>query len=383
MYDLKHKIDINENKLTQSSISKNNKDAILKFINYCYSQSLSEHRVSKYLSLLRIIAEKFNKDFDKVTKDDIITYLANLEKSHYAENSKRDFKIALKRFYKWTNGDIKYPELVENIKVTIKNNKKRIPEDLLTEEDIKKLVNSCFTLRDKALIFTLYESGCRIGEIASLQIKDVVFDDIGIFIIVDGKTGMRKIRLVASEMYLKNYLNNNDHSKDPNSALWLKVDNAEMTYSSISKVIREATLRAKLNKKVTPHLFRHSRATYLARHLTESQLCQYLGWVQGSDMAQTYVHMSGRDTDDAILRIYGKEKEVKRLDESKLRPIICPRCKESNAPTSQFCNKCGAPLSLEFALKLDDKRREADELMNILLKDEEIKKLISEKISNL
>lgn len=383
IYNLKHRISINEDKLNKSSISKNNKESILKFIDSCYANGLSEHRVAKYLSLVRSIAEKINKDFDKVTKDDITKYLSYLERSDYAENTKRDYKIALKRFYKWLNGDKEYPELISNVKVTIKSNKKKMPTDLLTEEDVKLLVSNAQNLRDKALLFTLYESGCRIGELASLQVRDVVFDDIGLVIIVDGKTGMRKIRLVASEMYIKNYLNNSNHSNNLNSPLWMKFDGTPMTYSSMAKALRKIVARSKIQKKVTPHLFRHSRATYLARHLTESQLCQYLGWVQGSDMAQTYVHMSGRDTDDAILKIYGKEKDTKKQEKSKLTPTTCPRCKESNEPTAKFCNKCGSPLTLEIAMKLEDRRKEADDVLERLLKDNDIKELISNKLKGI
>jgi len=35
-------------------------------------------------------------------------------------------------------------------------------------------------------------------------------------------------------------------------------------------------------------------------------MCEYFGWIQGSDMPSTYVHLSGRDIDNAILRIHGK-----------------------------------------------------------------------------
>jgi len=58
-------------------------------------------------------------------------------------------------------------------------------------------------------------------------------------------------------------------------------------------------------KKVHPHKLRHSRATFLASKLTEAQMNQIFGWKQGSDMPSIYVHLSGRDMDDAILGVYG------------------------------------------------------------------------------
>ena len=73
------------------------------------------------------------------------------------------------------------------------------------------------------------------------------------------------------------------------------------------KVIKESFKGAGINKRVYPHLFRHSRATIMASHLTEFQMNQYFGWIQGSKMASTYVHLSGRDLDNALLEFNGME----------------------------------------------------------------------------
>ena len=70
----------------------------------------------------------------------------------------------------------------------------KLPEELLTEEEIQKMISSCANLRDRALVSVLYESGCRIGEIGNLRIKDVLFDEYGAKIDVLGKTGARRVR---------------------------------------------------------------------------------------------------------------------------------------------------------------------------------------------
>ncbi len=59
-------------------------------------------------------------------------------------------------------------------------------------------------------------------------------------------------------------------------------------------------------------MFRHSRLTHLAKILTEQELKVFAGWVQSSKMAGTYVRLSARDTDEAILgKVYGIKKEEK------------------------------------------------------------------------
>jgi hypothetical protein len=63
--------------------------------------------------------------------------------------------------------------------------------------------------------------------------------------------------------------------------------------------------KAGINKRIHPHLFRHSRATYMANFLTEAQMNAYFGWVQGSSMPSIYVHLPGCDIDDAVLKANG------------------------------------------------------------------------------
>jgi integrase len=60
-------------------------------------------------------------------------------------------------------------------------------EELVTPDEAKQMVDAAACLRNRALIFGLYESGCRIGEIASLQLKHVTFDDYGAQLVVTAK----------------------------------------------------------------------------------------------------------------------------------------------------------------------------------------------------
>jgi predicted Zn-ribbon and HTH transcriptional regulator len=114
--------------------------------------------------------------------------------------------------------------------------------------------------------------------------------------------------------------------------------------------------KAGIKKRIHPHLFRHSRSTHLAKHLTEAQMKQYLGWVQGSDMAAIYVHLSGRDVDNALLRMHGIV-----TDETKdvqMSPKQCNRCGTMNSPTTKFCSKCGLALDIKAALEIEEKSSE-------------------------
>ena len=58
----------------------------------------------------------------------------------------------------------------------MKKERKKLPREMLTIEEVKKLAKHTNNLRDRCFILILYESGARIGELLNLKIKDIEFD---------------------------------------------------------------------------------------------------------------------------------------------------------------------------------------------------------------
>jgi len=282
------------------------------------------------------------------------------------------------------------PKLVSWIKIGVKKSETKLPSEgeLLTEEEVQRLIEAADHPRDKAFISMLWESGGRISEIGNLLVKNLNFDKYGIKIILQGKTGSRKIRIMKSTPYISTWLNNHPFSKKPDASLWINVGTMKhhkpVGYSGLRMILQRTFIKAGIKKRFNPHSFRHSRATLLANHLTEFQMNQYFGWIQGSDMPSTYVHMSGKEVDKAILELNGVYNEKKK--EQLNKPIICPRCETINAVNSNHCNKCGGILNEQHAIeleKIEEERKNADELMNLLLKDMDVQKFLKEKLQAL
>jgi hypothetical protein len=113
---------------------------------------------------------------------------------------------------------------------------------------------------------------------------------------------------------------------------------------------------------------------------------EFFGWVQASKMASVYVHLSGRDIDGAILKVYGMKTEDEGEEAGELKPKSCPRCKETNPATNRFCHKCGMVLDREIAMKVikrEMSRREADRILDRLMEDEEFREVLFRKIKDL
>jgi len=387
-------------------ILKTNKVTILKFYNRLLSENLSTARVVYYLNRLSMIATWISKDFDKASKSDIEQIMRRVNEMDYTEWTKKDYRVTLKKFYKWLRGYDErgqYPPEVSWINTHITIDKQDLPSNLPTEDDARRMIEAAEYPRDKALIASLYESGCRVGEIAALRIGHINFDEYGAHMVVSGKTGSRRVRLVFSAPILASWINVHPRKADPEAPLWVAVGTTKnitiedrrhgkkyirdygpgLKYRAIASVLKRVGKKAGIKKKVNPHIWRHARATFLANKLTEQQLKHLFGWKQSSTMAATYVHLSGRDVDDALLAVYGKKTIDRKNKQSELAPVDCPRCKETNEYSNVFCKKCGWVLNSDSAEALNTKRKKADEIINTLTKDPESLKLIAKAIAKL
>ena len=364
-----------------------NKQTILDFCRARLARGSSRLRVVKCAYCLRFLAHWLKMPFAQASKNDLISLVGELEQQDYAEYTKYDFKIVLKLLYKWLKGnDETFPPEISWLKPKLRNNAHKLPEELITEEEVLEMARATNNPRDKALVLLLYETGCRIGELLSLKVKNVSFDQYGAILIVTGKTGDRRVRAITSAPALSTWLDNYGNAK-PDSPLWpprshnIYNKNTAAEYRSVYVLIRNLAARAGIKKKIYPHLFRHSRATFMASRLTEAQMKEYFGWTQSSEMASVYVHMSGRDLDDTLLKMHHMAE--KKEEEMKIQIRNCHRCKQPNSPTSKFCNKCGAVLNVETVMQVEDERRKGDELLNELVKDRETLGFLVKRIGEL
>jgi len=386
LYGVERRLELVRNRIKAAKeIRERNKELIFRYTDNCSLRGLSKLRILFYLNRFWNIARIAEKDFDKMEKEDIEELVRKLQKRVFKPRTVSDHLTAIKTFWKWLeNTDDTYPEKVRWIKPWRNHKPCKLPEQLLTKDDVEKLVNASVNPRDKALVSILYESGCRIGEILSLRIRNVNFDANGAVLIVNGKTGQRRVRLIHSVPRLMTWLEHHPKNKHPDAFLWICLgsrNNSErILHQGVASMLRKIAKRAGLAKRCNPHLFRHSRATFLAKHLTEAQMKEYFGWTQASEMAAIYVHLSGRDVDNSLLKLAGKNvSEAETESEMDRRVTACSICKHENPPETRRCSNCGRPLDLKTALE-DDKREH--ELLKMLT-PEILEELIQKRIQQL
>jgi integrase/recombinase XerD len=376
-------------RVLKAEMPEKSKELILAMNDGLVLNGLSKPRLMKYLEVLKVVGTKLDMALDEVVEDDLKKIVSEIQQSNFSPWTKQTYKVIIRRFYKWLHKSEDYPAIVKWINIRMNRSETKLPSegDLLNEEDIKKLLKVAEHPRDKAFVSMLWESGARISELGNLKIKHVSFDKFGTVITVQGKTGSRKIRLISSTPYASTWINSRNCNGNDN--LWInigpKCHKKAMTYSNLGHLLKNLFRKAEIHKRSNAHLFRHSRATFMANHLTEFQMNQYFGWIQGSDMPSTYVHMSGKNVDNAILQMNGFEIE-ENSNQSIMQPKKCVRCDTINANESKYCLKCGGVMDIQEAMNLQqsfEERKEADSVMDRLMKDKEVQRFLMEKMKGL
>ena len=308
-------------------------------------KDLKPRSKDNYRKFFALYASRTEKEFEDVTIPDIEDYLETYVKSRM---SREVFKVYFRQLFKFTKKD----DMVKQLPIK-RANMKRAEEisvsDLLTKDDIALLIKAGRSFRDKAAVAVIYESGMRKGEFLNMKIKHVGFDKIGGFFTANGKTGPRRIRLIESVPYLQQWLENHPNKDNPDAPLWIareygKQDNKNepMDESTFDSLLRLTAKRAGLRKPINPHWFRHSRLTETAKFLSDPKLKTFAGWTADSRMAGVYVHLSGKDLDEDLLKAAGMQVET-TVEKSALAPKPCARCESVNPGTAEYCIKCGLP----------------------------------------
>ncbi len=385
IYDSDRRLKRVEENIRISSISEQNKKIIFDYERQLFINEFGIARIERCISVLRIISEKLNKNLDSLEKQDIETFLEWMQRRNIEDWTRYTYKQIFRAYLK--NAGKK--DLVDLIPVKKVRNK--IP-DIFTRQEILRMIETAQHPIDKALISALYETGCRIGELANLKIKDVHFDKYGAILVVDGKTGMRRIRAIFAAPYLSAWLNIHPKNSDPNVPFWIRFGRGgksngiesntclQLMYPALTMRIKRIAKKAGIQKRVYNHLFRHTSATEKSEILTTAQMCEYFGWTQASDMCQTYVHLSGRNLDDTLLKAYGISKD-NSPKEKELTPIQCPRCATVNGATAKFCYKCGAALDLAAAINADKERPSVTmELIDLISQEPALLELMKTRI---
>src|SRR6266705_3590003 len=259
--------------------------------------------------------------------------LERLKKKLRKQASGPQRALFLRMFYKAAGR----PDLVELMR--LKQRLRRLsPDEILTLPEVNKLIAAANSLRDRAMIALLWETGARIHEVCALTLGNVKqFSSKENGGTIHLRVFFPKVKvpgeehasyLIESVSHMKAWIRAHLNPR-PDAPLFPSARGTILSRHRAEKIIRRTAEHAAIGKRTYPQLFRHSRATHLLRlNVPEAMVKKLLGWKPNSPMIARYSHLVDRDAYAALLRASGLEPpEVPKegalvAAEGELQPVV-------------------------------------------------------------
>ncbi len=246
----------------------------------------------QFLRLKRIVS------LEKVDKNTLRDYTSWLMGQGVARTSIARKLSAIRSFYRYLQR--------EEILATDPSEKASAPKldrrlpDFLTPDEITRLLESPDTTsptgqRDRALLELLYASGIRVSELVKLDLEQIDLDSREIR--VWGKGAKERVVLmgIPAANALINYLEHGRRqllAQGKSRALFLNRYGARLTERSVQSLLAEYAHTAKIEKRVHPHMLRHTFATHLLDGGADLRVVQELLGHASLSSTQIYTHVS-------------------------------------------------------------------------------------------
>lgn len=243
------------------------------------------------------IADAGMKNYRHPTLGELGRLIDHLREENLAPSSIARHLVALKMFYRF----LKMEERAEIGTVELLSSPalwERIPQ-VLSPDAVDTLMRSPqpadrFFLRDRALLETLYATGCRASEVVNMKLADLYLDSS--FCRCTGKGNKQRIVPLGKTAIaaIKSYLGDSrpELTNDP-SVGWVFVSRGgrRLTREMLWVLVKKYVRRASLNGKVSPHTLRHSFATHLLSGGADLRTVQELLGHSSIGTTQIYTHV--------------------------------------------------------------------------------------------
>lgn len=280
------------------------------FCNYLLiDKHYSNNTIESYKRDLTKFYVYIDKDFKKISKDDIKNYLKYLYDDKMNERSISRNISTLKTFYKFLN----ISKIVNNNPVdSISSPKlgKKLP-NTLSEDDINKLLDikliDNYSYRNKAMLELMYATGLRVSELVNLKVYDVNLEEA--IVKTMGKGSKERIIPIGDYALsaLKTYINEYRSSlfkREVNDYLFLNNHGKPMTRQGFFKIIKKLASEQGITKEFSPHTLRHSFATHLLSHGADLRIIQELLGHSDVSTTQIYTHVSNEELEDTFKKYH-------------------------------------------------------------------------------
>lgn len=242
----------------------------------------SPKTVSSYISNLKLF---FKNSPVNLTKTSIDSFVLNLiDEGRYSDSTLNQIINSINFYLRWVlkSKDIK----ADNHQI---KKRKRLPE-VLSKDEVCKLINSPSNDKHRALLSIVYSSGLRVSEVVNLRKSDIDFDRKLMFIRCSkGKKDRYTIISNMTMLLLKDYL-----PTIPNSSYLFpgQKPNSHLSIRTVQVIVQRGVKKLNINKNITTHSLRHSFATHLLEQGTDIRIIQELLGHKSIKTTEIYTHVA-------------------------------------------------------------------------------------------
>lgn len=250
------------------------------------SKRYSDATIKSYSEAVSLFLRYFNhKAVDEISNDDVVAFNNDYILARgFSSSYQNQFVNALKLFYAVVENRSMELELIHRPKA-----EKTLP-NVLSKGEVKKILTVLGNLKHRSMLSLIYSCGLRRSELLHLKPTDID-SQRGIVTIRQSKG--KKDRIVPLSPKILTMLRDYYLAYRPKVWLFEGQNSGEMySEKSLQSVLKQALLKAKINKPVTLHWLRHSYATHLLESGTDLRYIQELLGHNSSRTTEIYTHVS-------------------------------------------------------------------------------------------
>lgn len=273
-----HSMEILEKEINTEKQKRANIKMLSMFISSKHVEGCSENTLKYYESTIEYLFLDLQKDIKDITTNDLRFYLANYQnKKNSSKVTIDNIRRIFSSFFSWLEDEdyiLKSP--VRRIHKVRTNT---LVKEVLSDENLEMLRDSCSEIRDLAMIDLLASTGMRVGELVKINRLDIDFHERECVVFGKGNKEREVYFNARTKIHLKRYL---DSRTDNNPALFVSLSKPYNRLSISGIEIRLRKLGKKVNiAKVHPHKFRRTLATMaIDKGMPIEQLQKILGHVK-------------------------------------------------------------------------------------------------------
>ena len=304
------------------------KEVIERYKDYMEIKNFRKETIKNYLLIVRkfteYMKEKKNKErVQEIEKEDLREYQNMV---HAMRNKRTGEAVSLSRkasiiitvrsFFRYL---VKSGELLYNpaSEIEVPRTRRDRLREPLKEREIKKLIEKAegkniIEIRDRAMLEVLYSTGIRNAELRGIKIKDVDLDH-GEIKIIDGKWGKDRVvplgRLASG--YIEKYLIQSRPlllKGEEREELFITKSGEDLGATVPIDVVKKYARKAKIKKRVTTHVIRHSCATHLLRGGADIRYVQELLGHESLDSTRIYTKIEITDLKKVHSKTHPRER---------------------------------------------------------------------------